>query len=280
MTSDEFGSALLAAGKPVHKNDGVWWMSRGPLFCQTLNEFEALTPGSARPSGSKALAGYSHQVRERSQGTREVQFLLLRGDELKGFSIDQLDKGRRNTVRKGLKSVQVTEVTDLEPLWEDLRRIVNSQATRQVSKGQSRSMMIEGKERIAAWRREMREEFSLPGASWWEARHAGRLVAYVTTLAIGADLLFRTTKSETEALGLCPMDALYFRVLEDAAQRPEISRVINGTPIRPSLDRFKEEFGFRCVAIPYYTSPQWAFLFAKTALRLGRRATSAVRLLR
>jgi hypothetical protein len=71
-------------------------------------------------------------------------------------------------------------------------------------------------------------------------------------------------KNHTEFLKLCPSDAIYFTALEAASRAGTVSRIVNGGPMRPSLNRFKEQFLFKQTSTPY-------FLSGEMFLRLGTR---------
>lgn len=268
MTSAELGRALAAEGKPVHENDGVWWISRGPLFCQTVHDFQALVPGAARPARRRALVGYSHQMPPGGTPSRYLEFLILEEEPLRRFGFQSLGKGRRNTVRRGLKDFSIAPILEIEYLLDDMQRVSADQAARQLQAGNAKRSPAYFYQRNEQWRREMRHEFERKGARWWGAWREGRLAAFITTLAVDGVLHVRTAKSETESLRSCPNDGLYFEMLSDAGRRTDVVKVVNGNPIRPSLDRFKEEFGFRKTLIPYYTKPMRLFSTAK-ALRTG-----------
>lgn len=263
MTAAELGQSLAAEGRPVHEHDGVWWVSRGALFCQTVHEFQVLTPGVARPSRRKALVGYSHQVPPGESASRHLDFLILEEEPLRQFGIECLGKGRRNTVRRGLKDLAIEPIREIEGLLGELQRISADQAARQRNAGYASRGPEYFFQQSERWRKEMREEFGRKGARWWGAWRQGRLVAFVTTLAVDGVFYVRTAKSETASLRSCPNDALYFEMLAYAKEHPGIVRVVNGNPIRPSLDRFKEEFGFRKARIPYFTTPMCLFATTK-----------------
>jgi hypothetical protein len=263
---------LAAEGKPVHEHDGVWWTSRGPLYCQTVNDFQVIAPGTARPARRRALVGYSHQVPPGERASRYLEFLILDEEPLRRFGIESLGRGRRNTVRRGLKDLSIRPILEINDLLDDMLRISADQAARQLSAGYANRSPEYFYQRHERWRREMRAEFERKGARWWGAWREGRLVAFITTLAVDGVLLVRTTKSETASLKHCPNDGLYFAMLADAGKRPDVVRVVNGNPLRPSLDKFKVEFGFRRVAVPYYTTPM--ALFSKTKALRARLAAA------
>ena len=72
------------------------------------------------------------------------------------------------------------------------------------------------------------------------------------------------------------MDALYFTVLSAAAADPACTRILNGRPMHPSLNHFKEQFLFAAVDCPYFSTHAGLMEWGKR-MRLrwigGRRAT-------
>ena len=200
--------------------------------------------------------------------------MVLEGEDLHGFSMARLRSEKRNQVRKGLKSAQVRRITELEPHLEAMRHINIAQAERQMDTGSFGKPARYYQEQADAWREEIRRWFNLPEREWWGAFVDSRLAAYMLTFEVESVRFIGVMKTHTEALKLCLTDAIYFTVLEQAAASKTCQRVINGGPLRPSLDRYKEQFLFKRLAIPYYTAPVALF---RLGMRL-RRLKETIRL--
>ena len=113
--------------------------------------------------------------------------------------------------------------------------------------------------------------FTLSGWQWWGAFAQGQLVAYMRTLQVADVLFIMSMKNHTQFLKLCGSDAIYFTALEAASRSGSVSRIVNGGPMRPSLDRFKEQFLFKCTSTPYYLAGEALLRFGTRLFRLKER---------
>lgn len=264
LTEHDFADQARQLGREVHQHGGVWWEKHQIGYCKPAFEFRPFPPGQARPRFARSFLGYSHQVPDARLGTRVVEYMVLEGEDLKSFSMKSLRSEKRNQVRKGLKSCEVRLITDVEPVLEAMRQINVTQAERQMLTGRFGKPARYYTEQMEAWRAEIRRWFSLPGREWWGAFVNGELGAYMLTFQVETVRFIGLMKTHTDSLKLCLTDAIYFLVLESAAREESCRRIINGGPLRPSLDRYKEQFLFKRTPIPYYTAPV-------TLVRLGMR---------
>jgi hypothetical protein len=117
------------------------------------------------------------------------------------------------------------------------------------------------------WRAEIRREFTHRGKTWWGAFREDLLVAYLVLDEFGEVRVVDAVKSDPAGLQFCPIDALYFTVLEAAGREAECLQVINGgtNGERPGLTQFKEHFLFRQKEVPYFTSNEALHRFGKKA---------------
>jgi hypothetical protein len=251
-------------GCKLHYSGGVWWERQQPFYAKPAFEFQSLVPGMARPDRKKGFFVYSHQVPSPELGNRLVDWMILEGEDLQQFSMARLRSEKRNQVRKGLKNCEVRTVTDLEPHLDQALQINATQAERHMATGWFTRSSAYFARHAQAWKAETRLHFSLPGWQWWGAFVQGQLVAYMRTLQVADILFIMSMKNHTEFLKLCSSDAIYFTALEAASRAGNVSRIVNGGPMRPSLNRFKEQFLFKQTSTPY-------FLAGETFLRLGTR---------
>jgi hypothetical protein len=248
----------------LHRFGEVWWEQQQPFYAKPAFEFQCFVPGAAKPDRKKGFLVYSHQVPGPEMGNRFIDWMILQGEDLRQFSLGCLRSEKRNQVRKGLKNCEVRIIPDIEPHLEQALRINATQAERHMATGWFTRSPAYFARHAQAWKAETRLYFSLPGWQWWGAFVQGQLVAYMRTLQVADVLFIMSMKNQTEFLKLCASDAIYFTALEAARRSGSVSRIVNGGPMRPSLDRFKEQFLFKRTSIPY-------FLAGEALLRLGTR---------
>ena len=254
LSEAEYAQQLRARGCRIHENQTVWWKTKYPLFCEPAFEFRCFEPGAARPWSSESMLGYAHRVPAAGMSNRVIEYMVLEGDALRGFSLARLGQKKRNQVRQGLKYCQIAQMQTLTPWLEDLRQINISQAERLMNDSTFDTPPGDYVKHAEAWRSRMETAFALPGRDWWGAFADGKLVAYLVTLRVENTLCIDTSKAHTEALKLRPNDALYWTVLEKAALDTECGRIMNSPVSRGTLDHFKKEFLFEKRPLYFYNS--------------------------
>jgi len=273
ISEDEWAGEEHRLGRRVHEHEGLWWATVQPFYCKPLFEFRPFAKGAARPSRGKSLFGYSHQVPTREEANRIVTYMVLEGDDLRSFRSERLKASKRNQVKKGLTHCAVRTILDVEPLLERMRAINVVQARRFENLGERGGFRpsIDYESHAEEWRSETRREFSHRGKRWWGAFKDEVLVAYLVAVTAGQTRIIGAVKSDPAFLQYCPVDALYFRVLEEASQNKTCLQVVNGGTHgeRPGLTHFKEQFLFSQKEVPYFTSNE-------TLLRLGRKAATSL----
>jgi hypothetical protein len=187
----------------------------------------------------------------------------LEGDNLRDFGMARLDSKKRNQVRKGLKCCEVRIISDLEACLEDARDVCISHAQRGAASRKAFHASPDFfRTEADTWRAQMRRDFAGGGREWYGAWHAGRLIAYLVTLQVEDTVLVEKMKLHTDALAHGPSDALYFHVLSRFAPDSACRRIINSSPQRPGLDRFKEQFLFKATPLPQFVSNPAAYRLA------------------
>jgi hypothetical protein len=224
------------------------------------------------------LLGYSHCVPEMGMGNARVHYMVLEGDDLRDFGMPRLDSKKRNQVRKGLKCCEIREISNLEGCLEDAREVCVSHSMR--GAGSRKAYHVSPAffiEQADVWRQQMHRDFASHGRQWFGAWHEGRLIAYLVTLHVEGILMIEKMKLHTDYLQFCPSDALYFHVLDRAAQMESCQRIFNSSPQRPGLDRFKEQFLFKATPIPIYMSNPAFHRLALRAMALRAKWVEARR---
>lgn len=254
LTEAEFVKQQQSLGKKIHEHDGVFWEEVYPFYCKPAFIYKAFDPKAARPAPWRSLMGYSHQVLTKEKGNRTVPFMVLERDRLDDFSLMKLPPKKRNQVRRAVEQCNIRPIPDLEQELERMREINLSQALRQEGGAGSDVPPSRYKDEANDWRRQIRQEFSLTGREWCGAFVNGILAAYLRTYQINGIRIIQQVKSDTIFFKFHPVDALYFDLLSRAATDTSCTKIINGDPRHDSLNHFKEQFLFRPLCFPYYSS--------------------------
>lgn len=271
LTEEEFIEEERKLGRKLHEHDGVWWVQRRPFYCKPVLEFRAFPRGSARPGLGRSFLGYSHQVLNPGEGNRMLEFMILDGEDLRLFSLEKLKSEKRTRVRKGLKACEVRLITDIEPYLETIRLINISQAQRHSRTDVPPSYYTD---HIDKWRREMRAGHAHRGMKWWGAFKGDQLLGYLVTVGVEETLYISAVKTDSEHMKSCPSDALHCTVLESAAVDERCARIVHGGPANEGLDRYKELFLFRKVAISYFTAGRALYSVARSVFNIREKALS------
>jgi hypothetical protein len=253
LTEADLAEERRKIGRTVHLHDGVWWEAITSFYTKPVFEFRSFVPKQARPYWPKSFLGYSHQVPDRRQANRVLQFMILEGADLSQFSMARLRSEKRNQVRKGLRLCEVRPISDLESCLEEMRQINISQAKRLMEDGTFGFPHDYYVKHERQWKADIRKHAAMRGHEWWGAFHQGHLVAYMVTYQVEHIRFIQIMKTHTEHLKLCATDAIYFTVLEQVSRTGDCERIVNGGPAREGLNRFKEQFLFKPTEVFYYT---------------------------
>jgi hypothetical protein len=250
MKSEEFIRQQIKAGQKIHFSKGVWWRRASHFFYKPALPLEIIKPGSARPGLKKLFLGYSHLVGSEKDANRHWNVMLLDEEKLKSFGIKSVSSAKRARVRKGLRLNDIKKIDDMDKVIEEMKEICISAAKR-TGHGKEPEYYIK---RYEEWKKFMKSEFSLPQREWWGAFCEGKLVAYFYAYHIGDAMFISAAKSHTDFLEKCPNDALLFSFLEYCRDMEGCKKVIFGdwSKDAPSLNEFKERYGFGKASFPVY----------------------------
>lgn len=247
MTVEDYIAAKKAAGLDLHFHDGVWWQTVRRGYCKPAILFEAVDPRRQAPAFWRAAIGYTHRVEQGQAASGEWHPLIMDQARIAAVSLESVGQKRRNLIRKGLRMNQVVQIEDLEPFRRDLTEIAISTAIRN-QRGHPPGYY---RERNDEWWSSI-----LRGAAFtefWGAIHEGRMIAYLAVQVAGHRAVIDGAKSMTEHLNANPNDALVFTFLESCRDRGTVKEIVYGgwSTDKPTLNQFKESFGFSGVKIPY-----------------------------
>lgn len=277
LTEAEFVEQQRFLGRRIHEHDGVFWEEVYPLYCKPAFIYKAFAPGDAKPACLRSFLGYSHQVNTLEQGNRSVPLMVLVRSTLDFFDLQKLPPRKRTYVRRALEYCKIDTIADIETYLERIREINISQSVRQEQGAGAETSVRRYTEEADSWRAQMRREFSLKGREWWGAFVNDVLVAYLRTYQVDGIRVIQHAKADTAYFKYHPMDALYYTVLSKAAADTACHRIVNGGPLHPSLNHFKEQFLFQVVEYPYYSTHAWLVGKAKKWVSfLHRRSTPVI----
>ena len=270
MKSDVFIQQEITAGALVHCHQGVWWQTTALGVCKPLLPFQTIVPKDARPRRIKSFVGYSHLVPIGVPANRQACFWVIEGPELRAYGMDSLNHANRKAVAKAQRTgLTVSRITDLEPLWPDLREIAMSMAER-TGYGLPAEYY---KMHFEEWKQSFRREFSKPLREWWGVFSGGKLGAYMYAFHIDDTLYLQVTKVHSDFMPVRASDYLYFTMLEYARDLTGCTRVNTGRGRQSAgVDRFKEGHGFRMIEVgEYFTYNPGLSVLLRSLLRFHRR---------
>ena len=277
LTEAQYVEQQRSLGRRIHEHDGVFWEEVYPRYCKPAFIYRVL-PRGVRPALRHRWLGYGHLVARPEEGNRTLPMMALERSRLEGFDLPKLPSKKRNNVRRALEKCVVAPLTDLETHLERIRAINVAQALRH---DENVGAQIPASRYVAeadSWRAQMRASFGLAGREWWGAFVEGKLAAYLRTYQVDDVRVIQHAKVDADYYKFYPMDALYYTVLAAAAADPACRLILNGRPMHPSLNHFKEQFLFTAVDFPYFSTHAGLMELGKRlrarwhGLRSGRRA--------
>ena len=270
MNEAEFARCQSALGRRIHENDGVFWEEVYPFYCKPAFNYKPFDPGVKKPASWRSLLGYSHQVRDANLGNRTVPFMVLDSEDLRSFDIMRIPIKKRPKIRKGLKACDVHFMEDLVPILDRVRQINIKQAVRQEKGAGAETPVKRYTVEADAWRAQVLKEFSVGGREWWGAFIGEELAAYMRTYQVDGVRVIEQTKVDNAYYKFYPMDALYYTIISQAAADQNCQFIVNGRPQHSSLNYYKEQFCFKSVEFPYYsTNARMVEFVKKRILRIG-----------
>ena len=247
MTKEEYIEAKKRAGHRLHLNDGVWWETDRAGYCKTAIRYEAHNALEVKPKFAESYKGYNHRVYDERQAKSKWTPLIMNEEKLQNWSLTSLESGnRRRRIKKGLKNNVVKLVEDINPLKEEFVRVLKSTAIRN---GHGNPPEFYDMNKSEWWKV---IDTVAHYSEFWCAFQDDKLAAYISLQVMGDRVIVDGVKSDTDMLPGCPMDAIIYNFLMDLQGRGGIKEIwYGGKSDRPTLDKFKESFGFEIVEVPY-----------------------------
>jgi hypothetical protein len=240
---DECAREQETAGDRVHLRSGVWWRDLRYGFCQPCFSLREVDHRVVRPLLVRSPAGYMH-VAAAGSPVNSVCRMILR-ERMQQYSLQQVDKKKRNEVRSGLARLEVRPVTHLEDLTGDGYEVYLS--------WRERTTWGSDKTRRSVYEAWITRAFRRPKRIVLGAYREGKLVAFMLPSAVYNVASISYIASHSDALSAYPNDALYHAFLCIARQTPGIE-IANFGPIssKATLDKFKLHYA-QVKEMPSYT---------------------------
>ena len=259
MTHEEYIKRVFDIGYDIHLSDGVWWRERGPFFYEPVIPYLSLEPGKAKPKLRKALWGYRHFVTEEKHANTYQAIILLNEEKLKIFGLHSLSRNRRKKVKKGLRLNEVIKIESIEQVINDMRDILISKYIR-TGDGKPPEYYEKHYEK---WKSFLIKQFIVDKGKkdYWGAFYNGKLVAYMTVQQIDDTVTLIHAASHTDYLDKNPNDAIRFIVIEYYKNMINCKKIVSGEWVdKPSLNDYKESYGFKRVDLPGYVKYNFPIL--------------------
>jgi len=257
---EEFAREQESAGDRVHFSNGVWWRDLRFGFCQPCFCFREVDHRQARPYFGRCAAGFMH-VAAPGSPTNGTYRVIVRED-MKQYSLQQLERRKRGVVRAAITRVEVRPVTDINDLTGDGYEVYISWRERTGWGSNKSQRAVYEKWITSAFRRSKRLVLG--------AYCDDKLVGFMLPAAVRNVAFISYIASHSDALWAYPNDALYHAFLCIARQTPGIEVANMGTiSTKASLDRFKLCYG-TVKELPCYAwiNPALQMLFGR---RLSER---------
>lgn len=253
LTEAQYVEQQRALGRRLHEHGGVWWEEVYPCYCKPAFIYKVL-PRGVRPARRYSWLGYGHLVARLEEGNRTLPMMALDRSRLEDFGLTKLPSKKRNNVRRALEKCSVAPLADIETHLERIRAINVAQALRHEENVGAQIPARRYTAEADSWRAQIRAQFALAGREWWGAFVDGELAAYLRTYQVDGVRVIQHAKVDADYYKFYPMDALYYTVLAAAAADPVCRLILNGRPMHPSLNHFKEQFLFAAVDFPYFST--------------------------
>lgn len=249
MRSDDYIKAKRDAGLHLHFHDGVCWETTRWGYCKPAIPFEEVEVNACKPSRLEAFIGYGHRVKDPNITSGNWYALIMPRETIADWSLtSSVDGKRRNSIRKGLRNNQVLPIDILSPYRDDLTAIAISTAIRN-QRGFPPDYYRDHNEEW--WQAILRVATY---SELWGAFNEGRMIAYLSVQVAGRRAIIDGAKSMTEHMQACPNDALVFSFVDSCRARGGIEEIWYGhwSIDKPTLNDFKQSFGFESRKIPFY----------------------------
>ena len=271
MTREEYIKGKIESGHTLHQNNDVWWETTRNGYCKPAIPFDEVKATKAKPAMSKSFIGCNHRVPNKAGSSGYWLPFVLDEQGIKEWSLEGLKSGnRRRRIRKGLRNCEVKRLENVQTYRSDFSRILKSTAIRN---GHGNPPEHYNEDKQSWWDLILRVNHY---TEFWGAFHEGMLVAYICFHVAGDRVVVDGVKSDTEWLQTCPIDAILFNFITDIQKREGIKEMIyGGKSDRPSLDKFKESYGFRIEEIPYRIGVMGGYLYVPKFVKRMLKRTPA-----
>ncbi|MDD4892108.1 MAG: hypothetical protein PHU85_19470 [Phycisphaerae bacterium] len=234
---------------PFQDREGGWWYQVKPGLCWAADCF-APVAGPAGVSFLRSFHGFQHVVAEESMANSHMVINAI--TDLSAYGPQAVDSKRRNAVRKGLRSCELTVAKAYDqPTFDQCRLAWDDLVERTGWK-----QVVDKTSFDESWRKLL----ECPGTSIIIGRdkESGEVAGFLVTKIIGDTAYVDTIASRTQLLRTNVNDAVMYAFVMNAKALPGVRKAHYA--IRSyveKLEKFKHGLGFVPVSFPARTRLHW-----------------------
>ena len=247
MTKEEYVQKKISAGHSIHFNNGTWWENSKNGYCKPAVLFEEIIPGRTKPQFSKSYIGYNHRIADPSKATGFWHPFILKKEMLDSWEARNLkSKGRKSSIKKGMKTNKILRVKDIVEFKRDLSQLLKSVAIRTQHGHPPEYYNMNN----TAWWNTLERVANY--TEFWMAFNQEKLAGYICIHVMGNRVVIDGVKVDTAFLNASVIDGTLATIILDLKARGNIDEIwYGGKSDRPTLDKFKTSYGFELIEVPY-----------------------------
>jgi len=246
MTVDELVSAASKVESRFHYSKGVWWEEVKPFFYCPAVPALTIEKGRSAPNPLSAIGGYRHLLPSADGANGSVIFNQV--PDLGSYKLEGLRSMVRHNIRRGLRRLRVTKVSELGDLLHHGYQIYWGWAQRHPDVRVKRSSP-------AVFDRWIRRVHANPYQLVLGAYDGDRLVSFIIGESVMGTANIAMCFTHPQYYGLTPNTPLVFAFITICQQNPAIQRSRHGLRgFGDDLAQFKQNLGYRQITYPAYIS--------------------------
>lgn len=230
----------------IYKYEGVWWREIKPFISMPAWQLSSFRPGEIKPHPLRSFIASFHVVPNGSTHNAKYPFLII--DHLDEYCLENLKKETRKKIRKGLRTLEVCPMKNLEQLISEGYQVYLS--------WKNRVSDIKGPifSDFSLFKRWIKSEYYFGKKTILGAYFRGKLIAFTIGYALGEVAYCERIYSDDAYHALHPVEALYYQFINASQRTPGVKLVSCGpySYTRPTLNDFKIRQGFKIINYPAY----------------------------
>jgi hypothetical protein len=245
MSVNEYAALEYRLGANLVEVDRLWWRRTRFGFFRPLLPFTAFQPGTRTIPPFARFGGYQHLVPHEGEANSAIRYLVF--DDLKGYTLENLEAHYRKNTRKGLSNFEVRLIHDRDEFLSQGFRIYQSFYHRTRYGFRKDRLQTGGFESWAGVLFDNPKVWLL--GAYGEGGLCGITVAYLVEDMIVSPTYF----AETAALRLRVSEAMLHTLRSLAAECGVARWLFMGVAgSSATRDEFKESRGCRLITLPAF----------------------------